>query len=150
MKIHDNGAKARRDRGALAHKYAELCQFFKVKPLAADAIARLSNEQFYRLCEDLYERQPRARKIAYTEALGLTPRRKPRAFKWYLHDLLRAHLATGWRKAWLVVSAPFTYPAYLRRLDRHSAEIRAHAAAKSNRTEPDHVDVTPNPKLVVK
>lgn len=136
--IHEKGAKAQRDRGKLMQKYAELCRFFKIKPLPAVDLARLSNEQFYRLCEDTYERQPRVRKIAYTEELGLTPRRQPRAFKWFLRDLITIYRATGLRKAWLTIQAPFRYPAYLRRLDRQAEAEKL--AAKSNKAEPDKAD----------
>ncbi len=132
--IHEKGAKAQRDRGKLMQKYAELCRFFKIKPLPDIDLARLSNEQFYRLCEDTYERQPRASKIAYTEELGLTPRRKPRAFKWFYRDLITIYRATGIRKAWLTIQAPFRYPAYLKRLDK-SAKEAAELAAKSNKSE---------------
>lgn len=119
--IHENGEKAQRDRRKLAQKYDELCRFFKLKPLPSYELARLSNEQFYRLCEDTYERQPRARKQDYAEELGLMPRRKPRAFKWFLRDLLTVYRATGLRKAWLTLTAPFRYPAYLRRMDKRAA-----------------------------
>lgn len=147
--IHEKGEKALRDRRKLAQKYDELCRFFKLKPLESDKLARLSNEQFYRLCEDTYERQPRARKMDYAEELGLMPRRKPAAFKWYLRDLLTVYRATGWRKAWLTIQAPFRYPAYLRRMDKQAeAEERA---AKSNKAEPDQprdpINTKPAPAL---
>ncbi len=136
--IHEKGEKALRDRRRLAQKYDEMCRFFKLKPIKPGELARLSNEQFYRLCEDTYERQPRACKLDYAEELGLMPRRQPRAFKWFIRDLIKVYRATGVRKAWLTLTAPFRYPAYLRRLDKRADEMRA--AAKSNRAEKDPVE----------
>lgn len=145
MTIHNNGAKAQRDREILARKYAELCAFFKIKPLRPGELATLSNEQFYRLCEDAYGAQPTSRKHDYCEHLGVEPRRKPRAFEWFLHDLVKVYRATGARKAWLTLTAPFRYPAYLRRLDKRDAEMRSES--KSNRAEPDCADsINPKPE----
>lgn len=146
MKIHNTGAKAQRGREILARKYAELCAFFKIKPLKPGEIAKLQNEQFYRLCEGTYGAQPTSRKHDYCEYLGIEPRRKPRAFKWFLHDLIKVYRATGARKAWLTLTAPFRYPAYLRRLDKLAEEARV--ASKSNHSEPDPVDtVNQKPEL---
>lgn len=132
MTIHNNGAKAQRDRERLARKYAELCAFFKIKSLGPVELAKLSNDQFYRLCEDTYGAQPTRRKHDYCQSLGLEPRRKPRAFKWFLHDLIKVYRATGARKAWLTLTAPFRYPAYLRRLDKRADEMPAAGKSEPN------------------
>lgn len=118
-----NGEGAREDRAHIGQKYIELCKFMHVKPVAAEQVAKLTNSEFYRLCDDTYNRQPLRKQRAYTEWLVPQQRRNPRSFKWFRVDLLRSYSAAPWyRRVWLYLTARFRYPKYLKRV--HEAEAK--------------------------
>lgn len=112
--VHDKGPKAERDRRKLVAKYDELVKFFRVKPMDAATMAKLTNSQFYRACEDLYNRQPEKAKLRFTDSMGAT-RSNPLAFKWFAKDIFAIYQPKGIWKAWLWLTLPFRYPGFLKR-----------------------------------
>lgn len=146
--IHDNGKKALRDRAKIVAKYDELCRVFHLRKLPPEKLARLSNEQFYRLCEDSYNAQPMRAKRRYAETIGATERRNPLAFRWFVSDLIMCYHATGLLAILLVLSSPFRYPGFLKRKRARIAAEKAEAEKqrlneKSNKSE----EIVPAPIL---
>jgi hypothetical protein len=115
MTIHDQGAKAERDRRKVVLKYLELCQYLKLRPMGDDRIAKLKSSELYRFCEDTYNKAPASAKRFYAQAIGAVPRSNPRAYRWFRHDLLHLTHAQGAKRSWLSITAPLRYPGYLRR-----------------------------------
>lgn len=141
MQIHDQGDKARRDRAKIMAKYDELTKFAGLNRLKPTELAKLSNTEFYRLCEDAYNALPRRVKVAYAESIGAAPRRNPAAFKWFYRDLIALKQAEGWRWLWYTLAAPFKYRGFLAR-----KKARLGEAAKSNKTGPDIIPTPVNSK----
>lgn len=125
--IHDKGFKAQRDRAKCAENYASLCRFFKVKRLPDKELALLSVQQFYQLCEDIFNRQPAKAKRRYADAVyGPTNpeyRIDPLSYRWYWYDLKRYTGIRGPAKFWAWIRSPITYRQFLaRKAKREEAE----------------------------
>jgi len=139
--IHEKGFKGERDRAKCAENYAGLCAYFHVKRLPDSEIARLSNQQFYKLCEDIFNSQSmRAKRLYAEKAYGkYAPqyRRHPLAFKWFYFDLMR--LKGGFLTA---LTSPFRYVRFRWNMAHPKAEktdVQKVAKAMSEAT-PDEVD----------
>jgi len=133
MRLHEKGVKAGRDRQHVLIEYDKLVKFFKLKALPAKELAGMTANQLYQLCEDTWNRQPTRRKLDYQEAAGLSPRRKPMAFKWFVLDILNIKQPKDLaEKLILYVQMPFRYPGFVR---RKKARMAAEKAALTNQVQ---------------
>lgn len=112
--IHDKGPKAERDRRKLIGNYDELVLFFRAKPMDAASMAKLTNSQLYRACEDLYNRQPEKAKVRYSDHLGITVS-NPLSFRFFARQCQAVYRPKGLWKAWLWLTLPFRYPGFVQR-----------------------------------
>lgn len=131
MKLHEKGAKAERDRKTVLVEYDKLVKFFRLKPISPPDLAKMSAGQIYKLCEDTWNRQPTRKKLDYQEAAGLSPRRNPLAFKWFVLDTLNIKQPKDFAERLIIyVQLPFRYPGFLKRKRARMAAERAEAAKK--------------------
>ena len=119
MKLHDKGFKGQRDRAKCAQKYAEICKYFHVRPLADKDLAILSVERFYRLSEDIFNRQSIKAKRKFADAVygpsNPEYRINPDSFRWYWYDLKAYTGVRGTAKLWAWIRSPITYRQFLAR-----------------------------------
>lgn len=143
MRLHEKGAKADKDRKHVLVEYDKLVKFFRLKSLAPQNLATMSTTQIYKLCEDTWNRQPTLRKLDYQEAAGLSPRRKPLAFKWFVLDTLNIKQPKDLAEKLIIyIQLPFRYPRFLKRKRASMAAERAEAKKKMQ-------DAAKAPKLEV-
>jgi hypothetical protein len=143
LKLHEKGAKAERDRAHVLIEYDKLVKFFRLKPVAAPVLATMSAGQIYKLCEDTWNRQPTRRKLDYQEAAGLSPRRNPLAYRWFVRDTMAFRQPASLAERLVIyVQLPFLYPGFLKRKRARMAAERAEAAKKMQ-------DAAKAPKLEV-
>lgn len=114
MIIHEKGPKAERDRAAGLRRYHQLCEFTRTKPITGERLAKLNNQQLYRLGDDLYNSLSAKRRRKFTDWLGVTTGNHL-SFGFFLKALIGTYRATGWRKLALFVQAPFRYPGFIAR-----------------------------------
>lgn len=123
MKLHDKGYKGQRDRAQVVTKYDELCRVMHVKPLKPDALAKLSNQDLYRLCEDTYNAQSEKAKIRYSRLLGAIPDQHPWSFFGFIDKLVFVKKARGLEAFILRLESPVRYIGFvIRRTQRLKAE----------------------------
>lgn len=131
MKLHEKGAKADRDRAHVLTEYDKLVKFFRLKPVSPPELAAMSANQLYKLCEDTWNRQPTRRKLDYQEAAGLSPRRNPLAYRWFVRDTLNIRQPASFAERLVIyVQLPFLYPGFLKRKRARMAAERAEAEKK--------------------
>jgi len=119
MKLHGKGPKIGRDREICVQKYRELSTYFWWKKSATDEqLARLTPTGIYNLASDFYNALATKQKRQYAEHIGASQRSNPTSFGWFLHDLMRF---SSRPRLWLIVSAPFRYPQFLKRVARRKA-----------------------------
>lgn len=130
MRMHEKGVKAGRDRRHVLVEYDKLVKFFKLKPLEPTKLAAMTANQLYQLCEDTWNRQPNRRKLDYQEAMSLSPRRKPTAFKWFVVDTMNIKQPKDLAERLIIyVQLPFRYPGFVRRKKARMKAEKAEAKA---------------------
>jgi len=108
MIIQEKGFKGKRERETLVKTYRELNDVFRTKPIGDAEIAKLTNKQFYQLCEDLYNKQPARLKNRYAAHRGWR-RQRPLSFEWYHHDLISGYQPKGIWVVLVFIRALFSY-----------------------------------------
>lgn len=106
--VHNKGQKAVRDRVKLLTDYRNVTKFFKVKPITDLELARLENSMLFRLVADIFDKQPKEKRMKYFDkyhgAHNPALRANPRAFRWvYLaacqkHNRIAAFFVAIWAK----------------------------------------------------
>lgn len=106
--VHNKGQKAVRDRVKLLADYRNVTKFFKVKPITDLELARLENSLLFRLVADIFDKQPKEKRMKYFDkyhgAHNPALRANPRAFRWvYLaacqkHNRIAAFFVAIWAK----------------------------------------------------
>lgn len=106
--VHNKGQKAVRDRVKLLTDYRNVTKFFKVKPITDLELARLENSMLFRLVADIFDKQPKGKRMKYFDkyhgAHNPALRANPRAFRWvYLaacqkHNRIAAFFVAIWAK----------------------------------------------------
>ena len=114
IELHEKGAKGERDRLQVVKKYDEFCSFFHHKRMPDSELAKMTNNQVYRLIEDLYNRQPGRKKIKYAQYLGLN-RENDTSFKWWWLDIIHVYKPNLIGYIVLLAKVPWLYPAYVKR-----------------------------------
>jgi len=131
LKLHEKGQKADRDRKNVLVEYDKLVKFFRLKPVSPPELAAMSAGQIYKLCEDTWNRQPTRRKLDYQEAMGISPRRNPLAYRWFVRDTLAFRQPASFAERLVIyVQLPFLYPGFLKRKRARMAAERAEAEKK--------------------
>lgn len=125
-RLHENGPKGIRDRGHCVQKYDEFCTFFHVRRIKDAELAKLSNDQIYKLTEDLYNRQPDKKKLRYAQYLGIG-RENDTSFYWWWRDCIQIYKPNMLGKIVLAVKAPWLYRDYVQRKKASIAKRKAEA-----------------------
>lgn len=137
--LHEKGYKGERDREHVVQKYFEFFRFFRVKPIKDSDLAVMGNQQIYHMTEDLYNRQPSRKRIAYAQSLGLM-RENDLSFKWFWRDTVAIYRPNIIGKIVLVVRSPWLYADYRKRkqasIDKKKAEAGIAKAAMSKAASP--------------
>lgn len=131
--IHEVGAKGERDRDICSLDYERLCRYFRVKRMSDAELAKLTNAQFYLVCDDIFKRQSPKRQRKYAEKIygrdHVEYRIHPLAFHWYYNDMMRFG---GGPTVLRFLSSPFRYIRFLNRKYKQAQAARIEEEANEN------------------
>lgn len=125
-RLHEKGPKGIRDREHCVQKYDEFCAFFRVRRIRDAELVKLSNNEIYKLTEDLYNRQPSRKKLRYAQFLGIG-RENNTSFRWWWRDCIQIYKPNVLGYIVLAAKAPWLYPDYVRRKKASIAKKKAEA-----------------------
>jgi hypothetical protein len=128
IRLHEDGPKGARDREHCVHKYDELCRFFHVRRIKDSDLAKLRNQQIYKLTEDLYNRQPPRKKIRYAKYLGIG-RENDTSFRRWWNECISLYKPNFLGRAVLLAKSPWLYPDFVSRKKASIAKKKADAEA---------------------
>jgi hypothetical protein len=124
--LHEKGFKGVRDREQVIRKYDELVTTLHLPRVKDEVLARMSNNELYRLCEDTYNRLPGKKKIYYAQALGKL-RENDTSFHWWWKDMVRIFHPNAIGFVVLAFKSIVLYPAYVKRKKAEIAKRKVEA-----------------------
>lgn len=124
--LHEKGFKGARDREQVTRKYDELVTTLHLPRVKDEVLAKLSNNELYRLCEDTYNRLPDKKKVYYAQSLGKL-RENDTSFHWWWKDMVRICRPNALGFVVLAFKSIVLYPGYVKRKKVEIAKRKASA-----------------------